>query len=166
MSTAAPTGGVTERSAATAEFLNPVLVATKQTFEMMLDCTPHRTGLVVKENPAPSFHVSATIGITGRAVGTLVLSISESAAIAVLERLTGQAATEINHEVCDAVGELTNMIAGSAKAKLAQLDLSISIPNIISGTDHKVHYPANVTPLCVMFDSDIGEFCVEIGFAM
>lgn len=166
MSTAAPAAGVSARSAATAEFLNPVLAATKQTFEMMLDCVPQRTGLVVKENLVPKYEVSATIGITGRAVGTLVVSLSRRTALAVLERLTGSVATEIDHEVCDAVGELTNMIAGSAKAKLAALDLSISIPNMISGSDHQVHYPANVMPLCVTFDSEIGEFCVEIGFAM
>ena len=57
------------------------------------------------------------------------------------------------------------MIAGSAKAQLAQLELSISIPNIVSGKDHTVHYPSDVKPLCIIFESDIGPFAVEVGFS-
>lgn len=152
-------------SALTAEFINPILQSTKSVFEMMLGCVPKRTGLVLKENMEPKFELSAVIGVTGRVAGTIVVSLSKTAAIQVLNRMVGGEADEINTEVCDAVGELTNMIAGSAKAQLAQLELSISIPNLISGKDHNVHYPSDVKPICIVFDSDIGPFAVEVGFS-
>jgi len=63
------------------------------------------------------------------------------------------------------VGELTNMIAGAAKAQLAHLELSISIPNIVTGPDHVVHYPTEVTPICILFESELGDFIIEVGFA-
>ena len=159
MSTAAPT-----KSELTADYINPVISATRTVFETMLDCTPVRTELVLKEKMTPKFEVSAVIGVTGKAAGTIVLSLARCTALEVLNRMIGIEAEEINTEVCDAVGELTNMIAGTAKAKLEQLELSISIPNIISGKDHNIHYPSNVTPICIVFDSEIGPFAVEVGF--
>jgi chemotaxis protein CheX len=159
MSTAAPS-----KYELTADYINPVLSATKTVFETMLECTPVRTELVLKEKMTPAFEVSAVIGVTGKAAGTIVLSLARCTALEVLNRMIGIEADEINTEVCDAVGELTNMIAGTAKAKLEQFELSTSIPNIISGKDHTIHYPSNVTPICIVFDSEIGPFAVEIGF--
>jgi chemotaxis protein CheX len=149
----------------TADYINPVISATRTVFETMMDCTPVRTELVLKENMSPTFEVSAVIGVTGKAAGTIVLSLARCTALEVLNRMIGTEAEEINTEVCDAVGELTNMIAGTAKAKLEQFELSISIPNIISGKDHSIHYPSNVTPICIVFDSEIGPFAVEVGFS-
>lgn len=160
MTTAAPSAG-----SMTAEYINPVISATKNVFETMLDCTATRTGLMLKETMSPRHELSAVIGVTGKVAGTIVVSMSESAALGVLDRMVGIKAPEINTEVCDAVGELTNMIAGSAKAQLERLELSISIPNIVSGKNHNVHYPSNVQPICIVFDSEIGPFAIEVGFA-
>jgi chemotaxis protein CheX len=152
-------------STRTVDCMNPVISATRNVFEMMLGCSPKRKGLMLKEEGAPRHEISAVIGITGRASGTLVLSFSKGVAIEVLRRMVGSEATELNTEVCDAVGELTNMIAGAAKAQLAHLELSISIPNIVTGPHHVVHYPTEVTPICMLFESELGEFVIEVGFA-
>lgn len=161
MTTAAP-----PTSSKTAEYINPVISSTRNVFETMLDCTVTRTGLMLNETMVPRHELSAVIGVTGKAAGTIVVSMSEVAALGVLDRMVGIKAPEINTEVCDAVGELTNMIAGSAKAQLERLELSISIPNIVSGKNHKIHYPSNVQPICIAFDSDIGPFAIEVGFAV
>jgi chemotaxis protein CheX len=159
MSTAAPSA-----SEMTAQCINPVIGSSITVFETMLGITPTRTGLMLKENQTPKHEVSAVIGVTGKIAGTIVLSMSREAAFGVLDRLVGIEADEINADVCDAMGELTNMIAGSAKAQLEKHELSISIPNIISGVTHNVHYPSNVQPICIEFSSEIGPFCIEVGF--
>jgi chemotaxis protein CheX len=74
-------------------------------------------------------------------------------------------ATEINDDVLDAVGELTNMVAGAAKAELEEYELMVSLPNVITGRDHDVHFPSNVTPICVSFETDWGELTLEVGLA-
>ncbi|VAX35831.1 Chemotaxis protein CheX [hydrothermal vent metagenome] len=158
MSTASPT------SSLTAEYINPIIKATVDVFEMMLECTPRRTGLSLKSNTSPSYELSAVIGVSGKAAGTIVLSLSLETALGVLEGMLGIQETEITSEVCDAAGELTNMIAGSAKAQLEQHELSISIPNIISGVGHEIHYPSSVQPFCLTFESDLGPFAIEVGF--
>lgn len=159
MSTAAPSS-----SELTAEYVNPVIAATRTVFETMIGCTPKRTGLMLKKTMTPKHELSAVIGITGKAAGTIVLSLSRTAALGILHRMVGIEASEINTDVCDAAGELTNMIAGQAKVQLARFELSISIPNIVSGCDHEVHYPSNVQPICIVFESEIGPFAIEVGF--
>jgi len=159
MSTAAPSS-----SAQTAEYINPVISATRTVFETMLNCTPKRTALILKETMSSRHELSAVIGVTGKVAGTIVLSLSREAALEVLNRMVGVEAEDINTEVCDAAGELTNMIAGAAKAQMERLELSISIPNIVSGVEHEVHYPSSVTPFCIVFESEIGPFAIEVGF--
>ena len=73
--------------------------------------------------------------------------------------------TEINSDVIDAVGELTNMVAGGAKAQLEHLNLSISLPNVITGLGHEVRFPSNVTPIVIPFDSDWGPLTAEVGLS-
>jgi chemotaxis protein CheX len=153
------------KSETTDEFVNPIISSTISVFEMMLECTPRRTGLSLKSDPIPQHELSAVIGISGKAAGTLVLSLPKSAGIGILDRLVGISTDEINDEVCDAVCELANMIAGSARSQLEHLEASISIPNIITGVGHIVHYPSNVSPICIAFESEIGTFTIEAGFS-
>ncbi|MAT16436.1 MAG: chemotaxis protein CheX [Planctomyces sp.] len=154
-----------QSSELTSDCVNPVLNATKSVFEAMLGCTPVRTGIALKEDTQPRYEISAVIGVTGRAVGTIALSLKASTSIEILYRLLGIRAEEINAEVCDAVGELTNIIVGSTKAKMEELQLSISIPSIITSKGHNLHYPSKVQPICIEFDSEIGPFAIEVGFA-
>lgn len=74
-------------------------------------------------------------------------------------------ATEIDDDVVDAIGELTNMVAGVAKAELEEYELSASLPNVITGDQHEIHFPSNVTPICVHFETDWGPLTLEFGLA-
>lgn len=73
--------------------------------------------------------------------------------------------TEVSADVLDAVGELTNMVAGRAKSQLEELHLSVSLPNIITGSDHEIRFPSNVTPICVPFETEWGALSLEVGLA-
>jgi len=148
------------------EYVNPVLRASRDVFEMMLGCTPKRVGLKIKgEQTCSEYAVSGVIGVTGRAVGTIVLCLPKQMAIDVLQRMVGTDTDSITAEVCDAVGELTNMIAGAAKAQLAHLNLSLSLPNVVRGESYDVSYPSDISPFCILFESELGSFMIEIGFS-
>ncbi len=147
------------------EYVNPLLSATRNVFEMMLGCTPKRVGLTLKQHCRAEQAVSGVIGLTGRAVGTIVLQLPTNMAIEVLFRMVGTRAETINSEVCDAVGELTNMIAGAAEAQLSHLNLSLSLPTVINGYSYDVSYPSDVVPFCILFESDLGSFVIETGFS-
>ncbi|MCA9073352.1 MAG: chemotaxis protein CheX, partial [Planctomycetaceae bacterium] len=100
----------------TAAIVNPLMMATNDVFSMMLGCKPSRDGLSLKTDQTPTHELSAVIGVTGKAVGTIVFSVDRGTAFAIVDRMLGIEVTEINAEVRDAVGEVTNMIAGAAKA--------------------------------------------------
>ena len=96
------------------------------------------------------------IGLSGKAQGTVVLGLSREAALSATEVLLQERPAEINGDVTDAVGELVNIIAGSAKAKLEHLDMSVSLPTVITGKFHCVEFPTKVTPICIPFNVRLG----------
>ncbi len=55
------------------------------------------------------------IGLSGRAVGTVVLNFSEQVALKAASTMLMTDLTVLNEDALDAVGELTNMVA-AAKA--------------------------------------------------
>lgn len=153
-------------SVITAEFVNPVIVAVRNVFERMLDIPISRTGLSLQTAESALIRptVSGVIGLSGQAAGTFVFSVSYDTAIEILDRMVGIRVEVVDDQVCDAIGEMVNMIAGHAKAQLGRYGLSISLPNVVSGNDHNIHFPSEVTPMVMTFSSPIGELHVAVGF--
>lgn len=148
----------------TADFINPVVTAAHNVFNTMLDDSPQRRDLTLIKTQTPGHEVTAVVEVTGKAEGTIALSLSRQAALAILARLLGEETTIIGPPVCDAVGELANMISGNAKAKLEALELTLSIPVVIFGRNRSVKYPRGVVPMRLSFDSGLGPFSVDFGF--
>lgn len=148
-----------------AEFFNPFVSSTVDVFRTMLGCELTRGRLGLKSNNAPSFEVSGMIGITGSLHGMVVVSLSRETAMHATEAMLGTRPDTLNADVTDAVGELTNMIAGGAKMRLAESDLSIGLPTVVCGKNHLISFPSQSTPIMLPFESELGPVCVEIGLA-
>jgi len=148
------------------DYINPVITGLEHVFKTMLNCDVERTGLGLMENNQALYPVSGIIGISGKGVGTVVLSMQESVALkSAGVMLMMDNLTAIDDDVLDAVGELTNMICGEAKAKLEQYRLSISLPNILCGTDCRLHFPQNSRPISIPFKCVWGSLALQIGFS-
>lgn len=146
-----------------AEYINPFVSSLKNAFQTMLDCEARRGGITLKKDNRAAYPVSGVIGLSGRAVGTVVLSFSEAVALKAASALLLCEAGSLNEDVLDAVGELTNMVAGAAKAQLEELELQVSLPNVITGAGHEVHFPSNVQPISIAFETDWGPLTLEVG---
>jgi chemotaxis protein CheX len=147
------------------EYINPFIAALRNAFLTMLGCEVRRREVSLKNDVAPKFDVSGIIGLSGQAIGTVVLSLSEQVALKAASTMLMCETTEINADVVDAVGELTNMVAGAAKAKLEEYHLAVTLPSVITGRNHAVRFPSDVTPICVHFDTDWGPLALEVGLA-
>ena len=147
------------------EHINPFIAALQVTFRTMLSCDARRGTLAVKENTRAAHEISGVIGLSGKAVGTVVVSFSEQVALKAASVMLMEEAAATNEEVLDAVGELTNMVAGAAKAELEDYDLAVSLPNVITGPSHEVHFPSEVTPISIAFETDWGPLSLEVGLA-
>ncbi len=148
------------------EFINPFVTATCNVFRTMLQCELARGRLVLKRSHTPAYEVSGLIGLTGKYQGTVVLSLGRETAIHATEILLGYRPSELQGAVCDAIGELTNMIVGPAKAQLEEYQLRIGLPKVICGKHHHVSFPLNSIPFAVPFESEIGPVCLEVGLGL
>ncbi len=146
-----------------AAFINPFVASICDVFNMMLACELTRGQLEVKTSSIPAYEVSGVIGMSGRAAGTVVVSLSREMAIRVAGALLGERPDTIDSEVIDAVGELTNMVAGGAKSRLEGLELSIGLPTVICGKNHTVNFPSNAMPFVIPFQSAWGPISIEVG---
>src|SRR4051794_3696586 len=91
--------------------------ATTSVFEMMLGTTLSPRDPVTASGK-PAHAISGVIGLSGDAKGLVVLSLCRDVALSATEALLGARPAEMDASVADTVGELTNMVAGAAKAKL------------------------------------------------
>lgn len=149
-----------------ARLINPFLAATMHVLGTMAGIKPTPGKPFLKKDGAALGDVSAIIGITGVARGSMSLTFSESAIMAIVGNLLGTQVTEMDDEVRDAVGELTNMISGDARRRLSEDGLSLQggIPTIVSGKNHSISHIHNGPRLAIPFTTPHGGFVVEVAF--
>lgn len=145
-------------------FINHFINSTANVFNMMLSCPITRTSLALKFDHEPAHEVSSVIGMSGYDTGSVVLSLSEELACRAAGQMLLDDFHEITAEVADAVGELSNMIAGGAKAQMAHLELQLGLPNVIVGRSHRVYFPGSVRPVSVGFATPWGPMAIDVGF--
>jgi len=78
--------------------------------------------------------------------------------------MLGEQSSEINAEICDAVGELTNMVSGAARKNLEVAGLTIlaALPTVISGKGHKITHVMGGPSIIIPFETAKGNFVVDI----
>lgn len=145
------------------EYINPFVTSVISLFDTMLGVKLTRGQPFVKSGMLPEHDVSGIIGLTGKAKGVVVLSLGRQSALSATEVMLQERPDEIDADVVDAVGELANIVAGGAKAQLEQLALSVSLPTVITGKDHCIEFPSDVTPVCIPFHCEWGTVTVEVG---
>lgn len=148
------------------KIINPFLAAAIHVLKTMAQVDPKPGRPFIKKDDLAIGDVSAIIGITGAVQGSMALIFTEQCIKHIVSNLLGEPCTELNHEVRDAVGELTNMICGDARRRLAEdgFILQAGIPTIVGGTSHTIMHIANGPRLAVPFETSQGSFMVEVAF--
>ena len=150
------------------EFINPFLEAVVNVLKTMAFTDPKPGKPFLKKKGEPSQgDITGIVGMTGPVNGSIAVSFSEPAILQIVSTMFGEAVTEINEEIQDAVGELSNMISGDARRMLAEkgYQFGASIPTVITGKDHRINQ--TVPTLSLVMPFTIGEnypFFVEACF--
>lgn len=144
-------------------FINPFVASTKTVFKTMV-ATEINIGkpFIIRANEEQSADVSAVIGMSGDAVGCVVLSLPMATACNIATKFAGTPLNQGHPDFSDALGELANMVAGQAKAKFEGLNVSISLPSVIVGTEHVVSQSRAKPRLALPCACDLGGFTVEV----
>lgn len=147
-----------------AEHLNPFIVATLTTCKTMLSVDAHAGRLALKTVDTTDNDVTGVMGLSGKLRGSIVMSFSWETARILISKFLGSNQELSDAEVCDGIGEIVNIVGGSAKVELNKMgfDMAVSIPNVIVGKGLTVMrnpaYPTFVIP----FEADVGRFTVEV----
>ncbi len=144
------------------EYVNPFISSTVETFKTMLQMDVKAGSPVLKPEPAPSHDVSGIIGLSGDAMGSIVVSFPKITALKIVSAFLGEEIKIVGPDLIDAIGELVNIIAGNAKKDLTDLNVDISLPNVIVGKGHKISSPKGATSFIIPFASEFGELALEV----
>jgi len=139
----------------------PFVDAVRGVFSTMVGVTTTVERPTVKAHPTPSYDVSSIIGFSGDVVGTVVVSFQMAAAEKLATAFAGSPIDSASPDFADALGELANMIAGSAKKHLGQM-ASITVPSVIIGPNHTVARLTDVPCVMIPCKTPVGDFAVEV----
>lgn len=102
--------------------------------------------------------VTGMIGVHGSVSGFITVNVSERFALKAVARIMQEeAAAELTSNTVDGIGELTNMIAGGAKAALAGGDWAfshITVPSVIVGEGYSIAFASGLDFLTVTFEHE------------
>ena len=139
----------------------PFATAIRGVFKTMLKVPVELGKSQVKATPAASYDVSGVVGFSGEVVGSVVVSFHKEAAIAAVAAFAGMEMEYAGGDFADAIGELTNMIAGGAKRGMNRV-ASITVPNVIIGPGHIIARLSGVPCIVIPCTTPLGDFAVEI----
>jgi len=145
-------------------FINPFLDGTAEVLTKMASLKPVAGKPFVKINDSAYGDVSGIIGMTGDAIGSLALTFSEKCILGVVSNMLGESYNEINQDVMDAVGELTNMISGASRKLMEKDNLRVfaAIPSVIFGKDHSVRHVVRGASIVIPFHTECGDFVIDV----
>ncbi len=145
--------------------------ATQDVFETMVYMTAEPAGEAGEDQAGQiSCEVIASLGFTGTVNGIIITSCSMELARKITANMLGIDVSEIgsNSEVGDAMGEITNMIAGNVKNKWVEDGgrMELSVPMVAMGEPLQAAISSNHTHgFAVHFNmEDGGVLKVEIRF--
>lgn len=145
-------------------FINPFLYGTEEVLSKMVSISPVAGKPFVKTDDTAHGDVSGIIGMTGDAVGSLAITFSEESIIYIAGKMLGENYKDLNREVLDTVGELTNMISGAARKMMEKDNLKViaAIPTIVFGKSHTVRHIVKGPSIVIPFSTEKGSFVLDI----
>lgn len=149
-----------------AKIINPFITATVNVIETMAFVKSEAGKPHLKKDNVAQGDVSGIVGFTGEANGTVSITFDELCILKIVSNMLGEEMAEINNEIADAVGELTNMISGQARKELEEIGKVFhgAIPTVITGKNHKLETMTKGPKIAIPFKTECGSFAIEICF--
>jgi chemotaxis protein CheX len=147
------------------DILQPFSEATVKAMEILANVNVEEGEVYSKANYSMKGCISGLIYLRGKVERMLAVTFSRDSARALAIKVLAGAIEDPSHEVlADCVGELVNIIAGQVKGEFVHTDneFDISTPSIVTGEDHEIRHRAGLPCYVMTFESDIGQFAVQL----
>lgn len=145
-------------------YVKAFIGATKKVFQTMLGLEVTFGAPVPGKLPLLANDVSAIIRMTGGVSGIVVLSLPVASAEKIVNSFVGASVDRKSDDFSDAVGELANIISGSAKVNFADKQVNLSRPSVIIGEGNTVQQPSGSVCISIPCHSSYGDFAVDVSF--
>ncbi len=139
------------------DVIEEIVSSTNEVFSTMIPMEISSDGSFYQKEDMISTDVMSLVSFTGEHSGILAVFCSKEIALKITSSMLGIEATELDQDTKDAMGEVTNMIAGTLKNKIYEKfgAMHLSVPIVIAGGDltisssggekHDVKFASNVT---------------------
>jgi len=149
------------------EFINPFLSSMLNVMSTMaqMELTPEKPKL--KKDEVAKGDVSGLIGmVSPETKGSLSITFDAPLALATMKGMVGEAPDEVNEEITDLVGEITNMVTGGAKRMLSEkgFEFDMATPIVVSGKSHTIHHKSKGPVVIISLKGDAGRAYIEFSF--
>lgn len=156
-----------KRSLLDAGFVNPFIEGTLEVLKVQCSfaCTPKRLALKAQFTPLERTEIAGVLSLSSATFkGSIAICFSKKVFLALMSRMLGETFTEMSPEIEDGGAEITNMIFGHAKKILNERGYSLerALPTVIKGQDLSVRHVPTAETVVLPFDSEDGEFFMEI----
>lgn len=151
------------------EYINPFLVSTVNVIGTMAFTKINPEKPYINRCQNSDRIVTGTIGLVGTAsgrnvLGSVVISFEEQAILEIVSNMLSEKFIEVNKDVEDAIGEITNMIVGGAKRMLAEkgFKFNLALPTLIRGMNVSLNLNTKGPRIVIPFSlASGGSFTVE-----
>lgn len=143
-----------------------IVTATLEVFEKMILLEPTPQSARWGTTNHFEHHVTSMLGFSGDLVGMFFIHCPVPAAQTITQALLGGEDLYLPTDINDALGEVTNMVAGGFKTCLAAngTRLDISIPTAIAGSNYSINTLAGARGVGVPFALIEHQFLVEVRY--
>lgn len=141
-----------------------LIESTREVFGMMVQRELSFGVPIEGDALRPRSNVVGTVSFAGSESGFVIFYCTLDAANEIAGALLGLPASAINGEMPDAIGEMSNMIAGAFRTKMADAGhpWAISIPTVTVGSDFYTKYVSDVRRVLCPFRMGDKEVFVEL----
>lgn len=156
------------KSAISMIFISAFLEATTNVISTMAELGVQAQAPQIKKSPLPFGDIAGIMPMSSPDVrGQLVISFTKESILGVSSKMLREEFLELNEEIMDVVGEITNMATGGAKAKLdlEGFDFDMARPYVVLKKDYAtLDLPSKKAQIVIPYKTDVGPIFIEIGF--
>ncbi len=113
--------------------------------------------------------ISGLMEISGDLTGSAAITFSEKSILGIVSAMFGEDMTKIDDEITDAVGEISNMVAGHVTTKIAEMDKKVKVKfkEVKIGSDTVIeHVEGAEHTLALPFKTTKGKIVIEVAYSV
>jgi chemotaxis protein CheX len=110
-------------------------------------------------------YITGVIGLScEQCSGNMLISFGKESALKIVSKMIFEDMKEINKDVIDAIGEITNMVVGNAKREFSETGyiFNMALPIVFVGENVQINQINSGPTITIPFNSPLGEFAVEV----